>query len=114
MVATFRAPFTSPEAVVDTLRRGGYAVLAAEDVAVFCDVSIDALRALGSSWNDLPPDDHLRDGGRYRQRRHACFVVGADGCAQVPDRAHYQPLDYNALHGGIQRWFAPMAPATQE
>jgi len=112
MVATFRAPFTSPATVVDALRRSGYAALAADDVAMLCGVPLDALLALAPSWNDLPPDDYLRDGGRYRQRRHACFVVRADGCVQVPHRAHYQPLDYNALHGGIQRWFAPMAPAT--
>ena len=111
MVATFRAPFISRDAVVDTLRSRGYAVLAPEDVATLCDVSLEALQALASSWDDLPADEYLRDGGRYRQRRHACFVVGADGCAQVPHRAHYQPLDYNALHGGLQRWFAPIAPA---
>jgi hypothetical protein len=28
----------------------------------------------------------------------------------VPHRAHWQPLSYNALHGGMQRWFDPMAP----
>ena len=112
MVATFRAPSTPPDAVVGTLRRRGYAVLAADDVATLCGVSLEALGALAPSWNDLPPDDYLRDGGRYRQRRHACFVVGADDCVRVPHRAHYQPLDYNALHGGLQRWFAPMAPAT--
>ncbi len=27
---------------------------------------------------------------------------------QVPHRAHWQPVEYNALHGGMQRWFAPM------
>jgi hypothetical protein len=27
---------------------------------------------------------------------------------QVPHRAHWQPLDYNALHGGIERMFQPM------
>ena len=27
----------------------------------------------------------------------------------APHRAHWQPLDYNALHGGIQRWFVPLA-----
>ena len=27
------------------------------------------------SWDALPPDAHLRDGGRYRRRRHASFVV---------------------------------------
>jgi hypothetical protein len=29
----------------------------------------------------------------------------------VPHRAHWQPLEYNALHGGIERWFEPLAPA---
>jgi hypothetical protein len=29
----------------------------------------------------------------------------------VPHRAHWQPLEYNALHGGMQRWFEPMDPA---
>lgn len=112
MVTTFRAPFIRPDAVAATLHRRGYAVLAADDVATLGGVSIDALQALASSWNDLPPDEYLRDGGRYRQRRHACFVVGSDRCVQAPHRAHYQPLDYNALHGGLQRWFAPMAPQT--
>jgi hypothetical protein len=28
----------------------------------------------------------------------------------MPHRAHWQPLSYNALHGGMQRWFEPMSP----
>src|SRR5205814_1868440 len=63
------------------------------------------------SWNRLPPDQHLRDGGHYRFRRHSCFVVERGGTlSQVPHRAHYQPVDYNALHGGIERWFEPIEP----
>eukprot|EP01041_Mallomonas_annulata_P027584 gene27584-49219_t len=31
---------------------------------------------------------------------------------QVPHRAHWQPVEYNALHGGMERWFAPMEPDT--
>ena len=31
---------------------------------------------------------------------------------QAPHRAHWQPVEYNALHGGMERWFAPMEPAT--
>jgi hypothetical protein len=29
----------------------------------------------------------------------------------VPHRAHWQPLEYNALHGGIERWFDPLPDA---
>src|SRR5690606_26794650 len=31
-----------------------------------------------------------------------------DGLTQVPHRAHWQPVDYNALHGGIERMFDPV------
>jgi hypothetical protein len=68
--------------------------------------------ALQPSWNELVPDAYLRDGGRYRRRRHSCFIVDADSVTQVPHRAHWQPVEYNALHGGLERWFEPMAPAT--
>jgi hypothetical protein len=27
---------------------------------------------------------------------------------RVPPRAHWQPTDYNALHGGMERWFEPI------
>ena len=30
---------------------------------------------------------------------------------QAPHRAHWQPVEYNALHGGMQRWFEPLLPA---
>ncbi len=63
-----------------------------------------------AGWGRLPPDRWLRDGGRYRWRRHSCFVHDtADGVVeQVAHRAHWQPVDYNALHGGIERMFEPI------
>lgn len=109
MVASFHAPFTSLDTLIDALRTRGSAVLSPVDVAAMCGVPLDELHALALAWDDLPYDDYLRDGGRYRRRRHACFLVGGDGVEQMPHRAHYQPTDYNALHGGIQRWFEPIA-----
>ena len=61
-------------------------------------------------WDDLPPDRYLRDGGRYRRRRHGCFVIDEGRVDAVPHRAHWQPVEYNALHGGIERWFDPLLP----
>lgn len=68
---------------------------------------------LTGSWDRLPPDAHLRDGGHYRRRRHACYIqeVPNGPLTQVPHRAHWQPTDYNALHGGFERWFEPVEPA---
>ena len=69
-------------------------------------------QALTDSWNRLPPDAHLKDGGHYRKRRHACFVqdTASGQLVQTPHRAHWQPTDYNALHGGFERWFDPVEP----
>ena len=71
---------------------------------------------LTDSWNRLPPDAHLKDGGHYRRRRHACFVqeLPRGALTQAPHRAHWQPTDYNALHGGFERWFDPVEPAVAQ
>lgn len=109
MVASFPAPCVAPDALVPTLRARGHAVLDTASVRALCGIAPGALEALGPSWGDLPPDRYLRDGGRYRFRRHACFTVEGDRVGRAPHRAHYQPVDYNALHGGIQRWFEPVS-----
>jgi hypothetical protein len=104
-------PITPPESVGDALRGQGQAVVSAEGLARLVDVSPEDLAALAPSWDDLPPDDHLKDGGRYRRRRHACYVIDRGEVQPVPHRAHWQPVEYNALHGGIERWFAPVDAA---
>ncbi|MDB5730301.1 MAG: hypothetical protein JWQ03_196 [Variovorax sp.] len=104
----FAPPLTTPAELAWHLRTQGYAVLGASAVAQWLGLPLGELDALQPSWSDLPPDEHLKDGGRYRQRRHTCFTVEGDVLAQVPHRAHWQPVEYNALHGGMQRWFAPM------
>jgi hypothetical protein len=91
------------------LQTQGYAVMDAHTVAVWAGVSLDALQALSPSWDDLQPDEYLKDGGRYRKRRHACFTIHGSDLQAVPHRPHWQPVAYNALHGGMQRWFAPVA-----
>jgi hypothetical protein len=103
-------PTTPPEHTADLLRLRGYAVLGARGTAALAGCEPQDLLALNASWDDLRPDQYLKDGGRYRQRRHASFVVDGDRIEQAPHRAHWQPVEYNALHGGMQRWFEPVLP----
>lgn len=86
----------------------GFAVIDAATVAAMAGAAPDQLAALAPSWDDLPPDAYLRDGGHYRRRRHDSYVLGPAGLQLAPHRAHWQSLDYNALHGGMQRWFEPV------
>lgn len=110
--AAFSPPWTAPAELPAALRDQGYAVLSPPDVAEWLGAPLAQLDALRADWDGLPPDAYLKDGGRYRTRRHACFTVDGAQMQPVPHRAHWQPLEYNALHGGMQRWFAPMADAT--
>lgn len=88
----------------------GWAVLDAAALAAMCGLAATALGELQPYWPHLPPDPHLRDGGSYRRRRHGCFTVDGASVLPAPHRAHWQPVEYNALHGGIERWFEPLAP----
>jgi hypothetical protein len=81
----------------------------------------DALAQAGSladwngfaaSWDDLELDTYMADRGRYRKRRHAVYAVAQDGTiTRQPHQPHFQSLEYNPLHGDIERWFAPIVPA---
>ena len=108
----FAPPFTPPADTVALLREQGYAVLGPGGVADWIGAPLASLETLHADWDGLPPDEYLKDAGRYRQRRHACFTVEGTTVVQVPHRAHWQPVEYNALHGGMQRWFAPMNAGT--
>ena len=108
----FSPPYGSPDHLSQTLVQQGYAALSPQGVADLAGCAPQALADLRASWDDLPPDQYLRDGGKYRRRRHSCLVVEGAQMRLAPHRAHWQPLAYNALHGGMQRWFEPMLPAT--
>lgn len=105
-------PLTDPVQLNDELRRKGFAVLGADSVCRLAGVAPLALEQIGKDWDHLAPDRYLKDGGRYRSRRHASFVSEGGEVSVVPHRAHWQPLDYNALHGGMERWFEAMSAET--
>ena len=112
MTTLLAPPITTAAQLVPALREQGHAVLSPQGLADITATELAELNRLRLSWDDLPPDAYLRDGGRYRRRRHACFVVEGDTLRPVLHRAHWQPLEYNALHGGLERWFEPIAAAT--
>lgn len=109
MTSSFPPPaLTQREALQPALQSQGYAVLGSTLVQALTGISGTVLQTWQPLWDDLPPDHYLRDGGRYRRRRHSCFTIAGDAVELVPHRPHWQPVEYNALHGGMQRHFEPM------
>ncbi|QNA90277.1 2OG-Fe dioxygenase family protein [Massilia sp. Dwa41.01b] len=107
-MTTSEPPFTDPSRIADALRGEGYALVRPQDVARLAGCSLAELDTLAASWDRLELDNYLKDGGRYRRRRHSCFVDTAGKLVQTPHRAHWQPVEYNALHGGMHRLFEPI------
>ena len=94
-----------------SLADGGFVFAEAPDMRRALGDGLRDWTAFAASWNDLGLDTYMADGGRYRKRRHAAFRAAPDGIARKPNQPHYQSRDFNALNGGIARWFEPMLDA---
>jgi len=106
---------TVPETIAARLGRDGFVFARAVEFRRMLDEA--ALRywdEFAASWDALGVDTYMADGGRYRRRRHAVFSASDAGIRRKAHQPHYQSRDYNALNGGIARWFEPVAEAVAE
>ena len=97
----------------EPLAREGYVFVraAAMRAALAQSGSLSDWDAFAASWDDLGLDTYMADRGRYRRRRHGVYTGHPDGTVSPkPNQPHYQSLEYNQLHGGIERWFQPILP----
>jgi hypothetical protein len=96
-------------AVAGEVEKQGFAFVRASDMATVLErAGLRDWRSFAGSWNNLGVDMFMADGGRYRKRRFGVFRLTADGILRKPHQPHYQSRDYNALNGGIERWFEPI------
>jgi hypothetical protein len=99
--------------LAEQIARDGFSFSRAPATAsLLAGQSLRAWESFAASWDDLGLDKYMADGGRYRRRRFAVFAADAAGLRRKPHAPHYQSRDYNALNGGIARWFDPILPAT--
>jgi hypothetical protein len=114
-MSTTHPRIINTKSLENTLAHDGAVFVARADMLVLAGAEIAAeWPAFASSWNELGPDKYMADGGRYRLRRHAVFSLGPDGLTRQAHQPHYQSRDYNALNGGIQRWFEPVSESVSE
>jgi len=99
----------SPTQVSTDLIEQGYTVLT---VSSWGNILND-IEAFQQSWNDLPVDNFLSDGGHYRFRRYSVFNWTEDNeLALLPHEPHYQSTYRNNMNGGINRDFEPFKQST--
>jgi hypothetical protein len=97
------------QALGTALCQDGFAHATAADMrAVLTHRGLADWEGFAESWNDLGVDTYMADGGRYRRRRYAAFSASPTAIRRKPHQPHYQSRDYNALNGGIARWFEPV------
>ena len=107
-------PATSRPTIADLVGRDGFAFVHDNEMRGVLEAQgLAEWEAFAASWDDLGLDTYMADGGRYRRRRHAVFSATAGGIERLEHRPHYQSRDYNALNGGVARWFDPVTEAVE-
>ena len=95
--------------LADAIEQDGFAFVRAPQMrALLGERDLRDWESFAASWNDLGVDTYMADGGRYRRRRFAALRATPMGIVRKPHQPHYQSQDYNALNGGIERWFEPV------
>lgn len=104
-------PARNADALAGQVRSHGFTLIGPTAIRALLGAdrtSADAA-AFVASWDDLPLDEYMADGGRYRRRRHAVYTVDPAGnLTREAHQPHYQSRRDNPLNGGIARWFAPI------
>lgn len=100
------------------MERAGFAFLEGREMrGLLPDAAVAdaAWQAFSGSWEGMPLDEYMADGGRYRRRRFGVFEASpGGGITRAPHQPHYQSRDYNQLNGGIERWFEPIPDGVPE
>ena len=95
------------------IRQKGYSLLRASDLRMSDELRQSWL-SLSIDYADLPPDDYLPGGARYRFRRYGRFRFSplTGGLARLSHQDYFQSADINRVTGGIIRKFAPLLDTT--
>lgn len=105
MSKTFIPPYIPLEQLHESLDQYGFAILNQESFLKFTGHPLHEWEATQWFWEHLDLDQYLKDGGKYRKRKHASVIATSSTFDIQPYRPHFQPVSYNALHGGMDRTF---------
>ena len=95
------------------LQEKKYALILADEFAIVPELAADR-QHLWADWDNLEPDNYLKDGARFRLRRLGLFYLlpSTRELLPLPPAPYFQSAGINAYAGGIEREFAPLLDAT--
>lgn len=98
--------------VTEALADDGYVHVHARDFRALAGMQdAAAFASFAALWENMPLDEHMADGGRYRRRLYAAFDARGRELVRKPHQPHFQSKAYNPLNGDRQRWFEPARDA---
>ncbi len=99
--------------IKDEIGQMGYSLLRASDLRL-SDEMRQSWLSLSIDYADLPADEYLPGGARYRYRRYGRFRFAplTGELARLPHKDYFQGADINRVTGGIIRKFAPLLDTT--
>ncbi len=106
--AAARLTITNP---FDELRANGFVHIPAHMAIAYLMAKAEGpvdLAEFASSWNSMPVDPYMKDGGTYRERTFATFRSASptEALTLTPPQPHYQSVDNNGFAGGIERYLS--------
>ena len=91
------------------LRERKYAVILAGEFSIAPELTAE-MQQLWADWDDLEPDNYLKDGARFRRRRFGLFYLlpSTGEVLPLPAVPYIQSREVNTYAVGMSRMFAPL------
>ena len=107
------AAISTLQNVKQEIAHSGYSLLRASDLRISEELR-QAWLSLSIDYADLPADEFLPGGARYRYRRYGRFrfTPPTGELARLSHQDYFQSADINRVTGGIVRKFAPLLDTT--
>lgn len=99
--------------ICSNLEKDKYIVLSADEFSIAFQLET-SMHELWKDWDDLMPDNYLKNGASFRLRRfsYMYFLPCTGEIVPFPEMAYFQSNEINTYAGGIQRKFAPLLDST--
>ena len=107
------ASITIKRDICSELQKNKYVTVSADEFSVPPQLT-EAKQRLWADWNDLPPDNYLKDGASFRLRRFAYlyFLPSTGEVLSFPPTPYFQASELNSYAGGIRRKFRHLHDST--